>query len=80
MLWKSRPIHEVMLMVMEECLTCPFMTLYVFFFVLMSCKCFNLFLWLMIYGHHVVLSLLKVDTRGMCCLEGKEVYVCFLGG
>ena len=55
------------------------MTLYVSF-VHMSCKCFSLFLWLMIYGHHVVLSLLKVDTRGKCCLEGKEVYVYCLEG
>ena len=48
------------------------MSLYVSF-VLMSCNCFSLFLWLMIYGHHVVLSLLKVDTQGMCCIEGKKV-------
>ena len=73
------PIHEVMLMVMEECLPCLSMSLRVSF-VLISCNCFSLFLWLMIYGHHVVLSLLKVDTRGMCCLEGKEVYVCCLEG
>ena len=39
-------------------------------FVLMSCKCFSLFLWLMIYGHHVALSLFK---DGCVVLKEKKV-------